>query len=95
MLANNWKGEANIETLPHNIFVSVNEVFNITRLIFLLRCTINLPRMRFAPRHSLEIFLRHTLQNILPAHPGHNNYETGGHQKIPSTGTRRFGQQVL
>ena len=28
MLANNWNGEANIETLPHIIFVFVNEVFN-------------------------------------------------------------------
>ena len=28
MLVNNW-GEANIETLPLNIFVFVNEVFNI------------------------------------------------------------------
>ena len=28
MLTNNWNGEANIETLPHNIFVFGDEVFN-------------------------------------------------------------------
>jgi len=26
MLTNNWNGEANIETLPHNIFVFGDEV---------------------------------------------------------------------
>ena len=42
MLTNNRNGEANIETLPHNIFVFGDEVFNKINAKFPLQSGANL-----------------------------------------------------
>ena len=58
------RGEANIETLPLNIFVFVNEVLNKISAIFPSLSIASLSLMRCVPRYHLEIYLRPPPQNI-------------------------------
>ena len=67
MLANNWNGEANIETLPQYIFVFVNEVFDIIISIFRSPCILNLGLIGYVPIYPLEKSPHLSPQNIFPA----------------------------
>ena len=48
----------------HNIFVFVNEVFNIVRRVFLLQNKLDLILMRYAPIYTLGIFPHLSSQNV-------------------------------
>ena len=57
------RGEANIETLPLNIFVFVNEVFKKINAKFQTPHTKVKLSHRFSPRYHLEIYLRPASRN--------------------------------